>query len=260
MRAHVSLQHTATHCNTLQHTATHCNICFIPQHTATYCNVLQSSAKHCNTHRRSELELLQVCNTLQHTATHCNALQRNALQHTATHIINLSERRILLSFFWRFGFSFGFIFNISQGFVALANPPSASLLLLFAVFLTKFLTYMFFKICIYMYMCIYAYMYIYICLCVCVYIYPAAEMQGSFAEMQGSFCGNAGPLCVYIYPARAKERESERDTHNTTKQRDIGRHGNRHTCVTNTNTHTLTFTHTHIHSLLQTHTHKVTRR
>ena len=55
----ISLQHTATHCNTPQHTATHCNT---PQHTATHCNTLQHTASHCN--------------TLQHTAARrsCTAL------------------------------------------------------------------------------------------------------------------------------------------------------------------------------------------
>ena len=38
-----SLQHTATHCNTLQHTA------ITLQHTATHCNTLQHTATHCNT-------------------------------------------------------------------------------------------------------------------------------------------------------------------------------------------------------------------
>jgi len=32
----ITLQHTATHCNTLQHTATHCNNCNTLQHTATH--------------------------------------------------------------------------------------------------------------------------------------------------------------------------------------------------------------------------------
>jgi len=92
----ITLQHTATHCNTLQHTATHCNtlathcnklhlVCeqrsnkrhFPPtsaqqQHTATHCNTL---ATHCNT-------LQHTCNTLQHTATN--------LQHTATHCNELA--------------------------------------------------------------------------------------------------------------------------------------------------------------------------
>ena len=43
---YVTLQHTATHCNTLRHTATHCNTL---QHTATHCNSLQHTATHCNT-------------------------------------------------------------------------------------------------------------------------------------------------------------------------------------------------------------------
>jgi len=66
-------QHTTTHCNKLhQHTTTHCNTrsskitaegrshASLPtlQHTATHCNTLQHTATHCN--------------TLQHTATHCN--------------------------------------------------------------------------------------------------------------------------------------------------------------------------------------------
>ena len=83
-----TLQHTATHCNTLlQRTATHWkNLSetsqltglgrerLTLQHTATHCNTLQHTATHCN--------------TLQHTATHCNTLQHtatyyNTLQHTA---------------------------------------------------------------------------------------------------------------------------------------------------------------------------------
>jgi len=67
-----TLQHTATHCNTLQlearHTAPHCNTL---QHTATHCNALQLEARHTAPHR----------NTLQHTATHCN-LRRDTLHHT----------------------------------------------------------------------------------------------------------------------------------------------------------------------------------
>ena len=55
-------------CNTLQHTATHCNTLHALQHSA-------HTATHCNT-----------VHTLQHTATHsthCNTLQHSA--HTATH-------------------------------------------------------------------------------------------------------------------------------------------------------------------------------
>ena len=69
-----TLQHTAakctiwactmsTRCSTLHHTASHynnCNKCITLQHTATHCNTLQHTATHCY--------------TLQHTATHCNKL------------------------------------------------------------------------------------------------------------------------------------------------------------------------------------------
>ena len=60
---HVSLQHTATHCNTLQHTATHCNTLQRTARKRTLPNVLHS-ATHCNT-----------CNALQRTAMHCSTLQ-----------------------------------------------------------------------------------------------------------------------------------------------------------------------------------------
>ena len=43
--AHLTLQHTATHCNTLQHTATHCNtLQHTTTHIATHCNELQQVA------------------------------------------------------------------------------------------------------------------------------------------------------------------------------------------------------------------------
>ena len=38
-----------THSNTLQHTATHCNTINTPQHTATHRNTSQHTASHCNT-------------------------------------------------------------------------------------------------------------------------------------------------------------------------------------------------------------------
>jgi len=50
----ITVQHTATHCDTLQQTATQGTTL---QHTATYCNTLQHTATRCT--------------TLQHTA-HCN--------------------------------------------------------------------------------------------------------------------------------------------------------------------------------------------
>ena len=94
MQTHVIWQHTAIHCKSLQRTATHCNTL---QHTAIHCNTLQVSAtqqQHTATHCNSRYFLLQTrnkasCNTLQQTATHCNTLQHtatpcNTLQHTAT--------------------------------------------------------------------------------------------------------------------------------------------------------------------------------
>jgi len=117
----LSLQHTATHCNTLQHTATHCNTILHTtthystlQHAATYCNTLQHAATHCNTLSfisLTESPLTTVtCHGTQHTcdmshvhesphtcgmsletvaATRCNMLQHAAtccdtLQHAAT--------------------------------------------------------------------------------------------------------------------------------------------------------------------------------
>ena len=45
----ITLQHTATHCNSLQHTATHCTYFRISgHHTATHGNTLQLTATHCN--------------------------------------------------------------------------------------------------------------------------------------------------------------------------------------------------------------------
>ena len=97
---HISntLQHTATHCNTLhmqsnktcqryiflthcctlQHTATYCNIL---QHTATHCT--HNQAKHCQCYMLSFFLLLAETrgNTLQHTPkdeTRCNILQHAA--------------------------------------------------------------------------------------------------------------------------------------------------------------------------------------
>jgi len=78
-----TLQHTATHCNTLQHADVPYTMGIkqqkqmgdqaLPlfntlQHTATYYNTLQHTATHCN--------------TLQHTATHCNTLQHADVSHT----------------------------------------------------------------------------------------------------------------------------------------------------------------------------------
>ena len=59
LRNTVSLQHTATHCNTLQHIARH------PIVWVLFATI--DTATHCNT----------VCNTLQRTATHCNTLHHS---------------------------------------------------------------------------------------------------------------------------------------------------------------------------------------
>ena len=97
-----TLQHTATHsntlapaptaalapplkhCNTLQHTLKHCNTL---QHTATHGNTLQhtcTSSHSCTSAPRANTAT--TYNTLQHTATHCNTLQ-----HTATHLYQLPQ-------------------------------------------------------------------------------------------------------------------------------------------------------------------------
>jgi len=112
----VTLQNTATHCNTLQHTATCCNML---QHAATCCNTLQHTATRCSQnpclalYRQIQVEdsTLQHtatrCNTLHYTAIHCNTVQSatfvllsiekykwrtahcNTLHHTAPHCTTL---------------------------------------------------------------------------------------------------------------------------------------------------------------------------
>ena len=71
-----SMQHTATHCNTLQHTATHSK-CL---ETRLWSSCLWSQYRHI-------ANIATHCNTLQHTATHCNTPQ-----HTATHCCCLSSQ------------------------------------------------------------------------------------------------------------------------------------------------------------------------
>ena len=99
------VQHTATYCNT--HSATYCNthgnthcnphmlLLSTLQHTATHCNTLQHTATH-NTLQHTSFATV-ACgqglgwrNTLQRTATHNNTLQLtatlcNAVHYTATH-------------------------------------------------------------------------------------------------------------------------------------------------------------------------------
>jgi len=125
----MSLQHTATHCNTvqhgatrrhtLQHSATHNKLFFHAscscditathrntlQHTAIHCNILQHTAPHCTTLHHTATH----CSTLQHTATSCSRFNFqhpssltpppipvkvchcNTLQHTATHCNTLQH-------------------------------------------------------------------------------------------------------------------------------------------------------------------------
>jgi len=111
-RYNVSLQHTATHCNTLQLTVASIayqttsrshryNVSL--QHTATHCNTLQLTVASIAYQTTSRSHRYNV--SLQHTATHCNTLQLTvasvayqttsrshrynvSLQHTATRDTN----------------------------------------------------------------------------------------------------------------------------------------------------------------------------
>jgi len=74
LRAMTTLQHTATHCDTLQLAATYCTTL---QQTATHFNTLQHAAAHCNTlqqHMKQHTGKTHCNNTLQQytTTTHCN--------------------------------------------------------------------------------------------------------------------------------------------------------------------------------------------
>jgi len=66
-----TLQHTATHRNTLQHIATHCNT---SQHTATHRNTLQHLARHCSTHMISHMvshtHVLMCCRCVADITSH----------------------------------------------------------------------------------------------------------------------------------------------------------------------------------------------
>jgi len=77
-------QCNSTCCSTLQHTATHCNTLSTLQHTAAHCNTLQHTATHCSTLQHTAA----YCSTLQHTAAHCNTLQ-----HTATNCARADSRK-----------------------------------------------------------------------------------------------------------------------------------------------------------------------
>ena len=81
-----TLPHTDTHCNKLQHTKSLYLLAHLLgfhqmislqhtlQHTATHCNTLQHTATHCST-----LQHTGHCNTLQHTAIHCNTVQHSPM-------------------------------------------------------------------------------------------------------------------------------------------------------------------------------------
>jgi len=97
----VTSMHTASHCKIQQHTATHhteraneqphLTVTWFPctlQHTATHCNTLQPTATHCNTlqhtathhtdrvNEQTHQTVTRLTCTLQHTATHCKRLQK----------------------------------------------------------------------------------------------------------------------------------------------------------------------------------------
>ena len=91
MNATDTIQHSATHCNTLQtlqHTARHTRHC--NTHYTPHCDTLQhtsDTATHCNTHNTSH------CNT--HNTTHCNTLQHTS--DTAAYILHaLSTLTVLI--------------------------------------------------------------------------------------------------------------------------------------------------------------------
>ena len=67
----ISLQHTATLCNTPHDAATHCNA-HIHTFPDSFSAITNNTAAHCNTLQHTT----QHCNTLRHTTWRCNALQR----------------------------------------------------------------------------------------------------------------------------------------------------------------------------------------
>jgi len=111
----VTLQHTATHCNTLQHTTlmwhdSRVNAALPQYYTATHCNTLQYTTLMWHDSRvNAALPQILHCNTLQHTtlmcdmthlsmqhchkyytATHCNTLQHTTLMCDMTHVYVLT--------------------------------------------------------------------------------------------------------------------------------------------------------------------------
>jgi len=123
-----TLQHTATHCNTLQHTHHYntsrryltlwvfwvdilkspvtikCTVwigfkadCNALQHTATHCNTLQHTAAHCSTSRRNStsrgfwVHILKSPVTIEYAIWIGYKADCNTLQHTATHCNTLQH-------------------------------------------------------------------------------------------------------------------------------------------------------------------------
>ena len=84
----MTLQRTATHCNTLQHTATHCNAL---QHTTIALPYTCNNASR-KPHTATHCSTMQHCNTLQHTATRCNTLQHSATHYNCS-ILHLQQRK-----------------------------------------------------------------------------------------------------------------------------------------------------------------------
>ena len=73
----VTLQRTATLCNTLQHTVACC------KHPAIHCTCVAGSKKICTSYTATQRcvilpHVASFCNTLQRAATHCNTLQHTA--------------------------------------------------------------------------------------------------------------------------------------------------------------------------------------
>jgi len=88
-----TIQHTATHCNTLQQTATHLLT------TTTHCNTLQHTKEWMPSYSNMSQHAYNSThyNTLQHTATHLlkNTTHYNTLQHAKNHPKNpLRSRKI----------------------------------------------------------------------------------------------------------------------------------------------------------------------
>jgi len=82
------MHYTRQNCNTLQHAATHCNTLQHTQHTAAHCNTLQHTVSGVLIKSEDEERQHTVTyrNTLQHTTTH-----RNTPQHTVSGVLIESE-------------------------------------------------------------------------------------------------------------------------------------------------------------------------